>query len=126
MASWYWSFSLKEETESGVAKKDNRPLGRRPWTMRRPLEQLRIAHRERCLEAGQALNLGVSGRTAVSRKSPRGERLAWGKVTLLHCALETGLSSFPRVRGQASQHTVDFLDLAPLLLPPQGKAGQEV
>lgn len=33
MASWYWSFSLKEETESGVAKKDNRPLGRRPWTM---------------------------------------------------------------------------------------------
>lgn len=26
MASWYWSFSLKEETESGVAKKDNWPF----------------------------------------------------------------------------------------------------
>lgn len=59
------------------------------------------------------------------RKS-REEKQSPGEVASLLCALETGLSGFPRVRGQASQQAVDFLDLAPFLLTPQGRAGQEV
>lgn len=71
MASWYWSFSLQEETESGVAKKgqlalrEATPEYRDRWSSSR-----RIEYRERGLEAGQALSTGVSERTAGSRKSP--------------------------------------------------------